>query len=231
VYGETTALPAVTVKVGKFYGAFGKQNILHTHIFPFIDRPLISSELLGEGLNAAGASASVLLPLPFFSEFTAQGFGNFVSLARWRNLFELGEAATLEAGVSAVNRWAYGVDLTFKHRPTDRGQGRRFNLAGEWMAGSLEGFTVTPTSDGLPTRGFDVYAQYEFIPRFYFQYRFDDLISNSTLRHGLLLGYAPSEFTVMRIQTDHASTSGAGIENRVLIQVSYTIGFHPSHDY
>jgi len=32
----------LSLKVGKFFTEFGKHNVLHTHQFPFIDRPLVS---------------------------------------------------------------------------------------------------------------------------------------------------------------------------------------------
>ncbi len=231
VYVDTTTLPSVTIRAGKFYGAFGKQNQLHTHAYPFIDAPLMSTALLGDGLNSPGVSASVLLPTSFFSEIYLQGFENFRSLAHFRSLFDLSESSTLELGVSGLTKWAYGLDITFKHRPTDRGQGRRFNLAGEWMSGALDGFTTAPTLDGTPTQGFDVYGQYEFLPKTYAQYRFDDLISNKRIRHGVLLGYAPSEFSVMRLQFDRSLGGALASENRVIAQMNFTIGFHPAHEY
>ncbi len=231
VYVDTTALPSVTIRAGKFYGAFGKQNQLHTHAYPFIDAPLMSTALLDDGLNLPGVSASVLLPTSFFSELSVQGFENFRSLAHLRSLFDLNESSTLELGVSGLTKWAYGFDVTFKHRPTDRGQGRRLNVAGEWMSGEIDGFTTAPTVNGTPTQGFDVYGQYELFPKTYVQYRFDDLISSKRTRHGVLLGYAPSEFSVMRLQFDRGLGGALASENRVIAQMNFTIGFHPSHAY
>jgi hypothetical protein len=231
VYADTISIPGVTFRIGKFYSFFGKQNRLHTHAFPFLDRPLISTALFDDGLNAAGLQASVLLPTNFFSELTVEGMQNFKTLAHLRTLFELGDFSTLELGASGVTHWAYGLDVTFKFRPTDRGQGRRINLSGEWMSGQVEGFTPQPDPSGLPTQGFDLYGQYEFLQQTYVQYRFDDLISSSTTRHGFLVGYAPSEFSVVRLQADRTFASGLTPENRVMAQLNFTIGFHPAHDY
>jgi len=231
VYADTIAIPRITFRIGKFYSFFGKQNRLHTHAYPFIDAPLISTALFGEGFNPSGIQASALLPLDFFSELTVEGMQNFRTLAHLRTLFDLGDFSTLELGASGVTRWAYGVDATFKFRPTDRGQGRRINLAGEWMSGQLDGFTTLPGPDGLPTRGYVVYGQYEFAQQTYGQYRFDNLISNSQTRHGILLGYAPTEFSVLRLQADRAFATAGPVENRVIAQLNFTIGFHPAHDY
>ena len=56
----TTSLPNITVKAGKFYGDFGKHNLLHTHAYPFIDPPVVHERLLGgEGLNEIGIGANL----------------------------------------------------------------------------------------------------------------------------------------------------------------------------
>jgi hypothetical protein len=230
-YVDTTFIPNVTLRAGKFYGFFGRHNILHTHAFPFIDAPLISQALLGGGLNSGGISASYLIPTHFFSELTVQGFENFYTLAHLRTLFDLDDDSTLELGISGVTKWAWGTDVTFKHRPTGVGMGRKFNLAGEWMSGQLDGYTTAPTADGKPTRGFGVYGQYEFLARTFAQYRFDDLISGETTRHGICLAYAPSEFSVFRLEYDHTRSPSSDPDNRVLAQINITIGFHPAHDY
>ncbi len=231
VYVDTTFIPSLTLRAGKFYGFFGRHNILHTHAFPFIDAPLMNQYLLGDGLNDVGVSASLLIPTKWFSELTVQGFGNFKSLAHLRSLLDINDDSTVEMGVTAVSQWAWGADLTYKHRPTDRGQGRRFNLAAEWMSGHLDGFTTVTNANGTPTQGFDAYVQYEIFPRTYAQYRFDDVTSNSVTRHGILLGYAPSEFSVFRVQYDFTKSESVANEHRVIAQVNFTIGAHPAHDY
>jgi hypothetical protein len=99
------------------------------------------------------------------------------------------------------------------------------------MSGQLDGFTTNLTPSGQPTQGFDVHTQYEFIPKTYVQYRLDDLISNSTTRNGILIGYAPSEFSVLRLQLDRSVDSNSVVNNRILAQANFTIGFHPAHDY
>ena len=230
VYVDTTFIPSLTLRAGKFYDFFGKHNTLHTHAYPFINAPLINQALLGDGLNAAGVSASILLPTSFFSEFTVQEFDNFKTLAHLRTLLDINDDSTLEVGMSGVSKWAYGADITYKHRPTDRGMGRRFNVAGEWMSGQIDGFTQNVNPNGKPVQGFAVYSQFEFMPRTYLEYRFDDLLSGNSIRHNILLGYAPSEFSVFRVEYDRGLTSGL-IDNRLLAQVNITIGFHPAHDY
>jgi hypothetical protein len=78
-YITLTALPAGFVaKVGKMRSAFGKVNTLHNHVLPWIDRPLVTNNLVGgeDGIDDAGVSISRILPAPkgLFLEATGQVF-------------------------------------------------------------------------------------------------------------------------------------------------------------
>jgi hypothetical protein len=78
-YITLTALPAGFVaKVGKFRGAFGKVNTMHNHVLPWVDRPLVTNNLVGgeDGLDDAGLSVQRILPAPkgLFLELTGQVF-------------------------------------------------------------------------------------------------------------------------------------------------------------
>jgi hypothetical protein len=78
-YITFTALPAGFVaKVGKMRSAFGKVNTLHNHVLPWVDRPLVTNNLVGgeDGLNDAGFSVQRILPAPkgIFLEATGQVF-------------------------------------------------------------------------------------------------------------------------------------------------------------
>jgi hypothetical protein len=107
-----------SLKLGKFFPAFGKHNLLHAHQFPFIDPPLISQAVFGsEGLNEPGIGVSYLLPSRWFSELTFQalageneGLFRFkgagkprgVYLGHWKNFFDLNDETTLEVGNSYI---------------------------------------------------------------------------------------------------------------------------------
>ncbi len=74
-----TALPAgFTARVGKMRSAFGKVNMMHNHVLPFVDRPLVSNSLTGgeDGIDDAGFSLEHILPAPkgIFFDVTAQLF-------------------------------------------------------------------------------------------------------------------------------------------------------------
>ena len=76
-YVTFTALPAgLLLKVGKMRAEFGKVNTIHNHALPFIDRPLVTNNLVGgeDGIDDAGISLSRFLPAPknWFFQGTAQ---------------------------------------------------------------------------------------------------------------------------------------------------------------
>ena len=78
-YITFTALPAGFVaKVGKMRSVFGKVNMMHNHVLPWVDRPLVSTNLLGgeDGIDDAGFSLERILPVPkgIFLEATGQVF-------------------------------------------------------------------------------------------------------------------------------------------------------------
>jgi len=78
-YITLTALPAGFVaKVGKMRSAFGKVNTFHNHVLPWVDRPLVTNNLVGgeDGIDDAGVSIERILPAPkgIFLEATGQLF-------------------------------------------------------------------------------------------------------------------------------------------------------------
>jgi len=78
-YITFTALPAgLVAKVGKMRAAFGKINTTHNHTLPWVDRPLVTNNLVGgeDGIDDAGISLSRIIPAPkgLFLEATGQVF-------------------------------------------------------------------------------------------------------------------------------------------------------------
>jgi hypothetical protein len=111
-YITFTALPGGFVaKVGKMRSAFGKVNTLHNHVLPWVDRPLVTNNLVGgeDGIDDAGVSIQRILPAPkgIFLEATGQLFrgdsGNLQS-----PLFQ----ASTKSDVSAVAHLRSYKDIT-----------------------------------------------------------------------------------------------------------------------
>ncbi len=117
-YVTFTSLPAgLLLKVGKMRAEFGKVNTIHNHALPFIDRPLVTNNLVGgeDGIDDAGISLSRFLPAPknWFLQGTAQVYRGdsddvFQALQRQdlsvvghiRAYRDLGESTNIDLGVS-----------------------------------------------------------------------------------------------------------------------------------
>src|ERR1700730_14730885 len=131
-YVTFTSLPAgLLLKVGKKRADFGKVNTIHNHALPFIDRPLVTNNLVGgeDGIDDAGFFLSRFLPAPknWFFEGTAQVFrGDSADVfqasrredvsvvGHLRGYRDLSESTNLDLGVSyARGHNNAGIDRIF----------------------------------------------------------------------------------------------------------------------
>jgi len=147
-YLTFTSLPGGFVaKVGKMRAAFGKINTIHNHALEWIDRPLMTENLLGgeDGINDAGFSVTRILPAPagIFLEATGQVYRGdsadvFLSsrrkdvsyVAHLRGYKDLSESTNVDLGFSyarghndvgsAFHTQLYGIDATLRWKPLRR---------------------------------------------------------------------------------------------------------------
>ncbi len=260
------------LRAGAFYWEFGKHNGLHTHQYPFIERPVAWDALLGEhGLAGAGLELSWLSPLPWFAELTATAAplaetvygeheapaGEWSGGLRLRQLWELGEATTLEAGGSwftgntaheheealeTGTRHFVGGDLTVKWTGAGANP-RALELQAEWLRrhDALEDGEETFDDDGL-------YASLRgrVTRRFWLGGRLDllraaarEVEAEAGHAHAALadtdtwtasLAFVPSEFQVWRVDLLSREIVGER-DTGVRAQVNFTIGSHPAHRY
>ena len=246
------ALPAsLTLRVGKFYAALGKHNLLHTHQFPFVRPPLVHEHLLGgHGLNEVGIGLDWLLPAAWYAElnlqvlngdhdlFAAADGEDLAYLGHLKNFWEMGESATLELGGSyAAGKNAHdrttqlaGGDLTFKWRPVRRAIYRSLTLQAEYLYAAVDHGDESETEGGLYCTG-----QYQFARRWWVQGQYDlfGLPKEEEERdHRIsgLLAFVPSEFSSLRLQYSRNKVEGENF-GELFLQFNFTIGSHPAHRY
>jgi hypothetical protein len=106
----------ILAKAGKMRAAFGKVNTMHNHVLPWIDRPLMTTDLVAgeDGINDAGFSVARLIPNRwFFLEATAQAYrgdsfpvfnsskrGNLSYVGHLRGYQDISESTNIDLGVS-----------------------------------------------------------------------------------------------------------------------------------
>jgi hypothetical protein len=173
------------MKVGKMRDAFGKVDAQHNHVLPFVDRPLVSTNLLGgeDGLSDAGISVARLIPNPWlFLEATGQVFrgesnvfkaptrGDLAYVGHLRAYQDLSESTNVDLGGSIAyghndagpgfTTRLLGVDATLRYRPLRRSIYTHLLARGElvWSRREQPGVeTNTAGSDLLGAAG-DVHA-------------------------------------------------------------------------
>ena len=271
----STSVPQVTLQFGKYWLPFGKHNRLHTHQFPFITPPLVIEQTFGgEALNELALEAIPLLPTSFFSELnlvmfqgdnddlflfeeranpetgaseTAAGPGKAKYLAHSKNLFELTDASTLEAGLSYLTglnnagsgaaTTVIGLDLTYKWRPLfARGRSGAI-VQFEWID------TTRETGEGdLRSSGYYLSGQWRFAEFWWGETRTGQFTADVSDGAGaveeqdsghldLLVAWVPTVFSAFRVQVSQISTLGADPELFFFLQYSFSIGSHPAHTY
>ena len=156
-----TALPVGFVaKAGKMRAAFGKVNTLHNHVLPWVDRPLVSQNLVGgeDGINDAGFSVEHIIPAPgkWFLDFTGQAFrgdsadvytssnkNDLSVVGHLRGYRDLTDNSNLDLGVSysrGHNLFGsdfitnlYGIDATYHWKPLRRSIYKSFIARSEFI--------------------------------------------------------------------------------------------------
>jgi hypothetical protein len=187
-------------------------------------------------------------------DFGSTNHDNVPFLGHFKNQFDLNDATTLELGQSILQgrgtdgsrHAAYGADVTLRNVPARNSNRRGWILQGEYLQrGTSTGGTYTREADG----GFASF-QYRLSQIWWMGVRgeqardsFTDFlvddagveIPGKVNRVSANLAWTPSEFSFVRLEYSHAvADGGSGIEpndDRILVQMSYTIGYHPAHAY
>jgi hypothetical protein len=249
----TLGLPAnLTVRGGKFFGAVGKQNLLHSHQFPFVDNNLSNEKIFGEeGLNEVGVEGSILLPFSWYSDavlqvvdgdneniYNSPDAKDLVYIGHLKNLWDLTESTTLEIGGSGAfgkderEEWSQvaGADFTVKWRPLRRTKYRGAVFQGEVLHHSVKD-SLGGDEESL---GFSFLTKFQFSRRWWIQGRFDTFNPNGDVdeprRVSGLLAFVPTEFSALRFQYNLIDV-GNETEHEGKVQLNFTIGSHPAHRY
>lgn len=248
------ALPHdLTARVGKLKSSFGKENLMHAHIRPWIDRPLVTTTFFGdEGLADSGVSVSRILPTGsgLFVEATGEVYAGDVDgvfesanandlfyLAHLKAYRDLSEQTNLEVGASFArgtlpgtggsNEFA-GLDVTLRYKPLQRALYRSFISRTELMSNHRAG------SDSA--FGFYTSLDYQFARRWYAGVRLDrsEHPDDPAIRDrgaSVLLTFWPSEFSQLRAQARRTRFGNEPWITELLMQVQFSIGAHGAHAF
>jgi len=244
-------------KVGKFRDAFGKVDAMHAHVMPWVDRPIMTRNLLGgeDGLADSGISLARLIPNPLaFLELTGQVYqgnstvfkaptrGDLAYLGHLRAYRDLGESTNLDLGGSFAyghngvtadtTTELWGVDATLRWKPLRRSIYTHLLVGGEITWSRRQ--QATPTQDSVGGYG---YVEYQFGRRWTAGLRYDnseraDAANIRDVGGSLLMSYRPSEFSLVRLQYRHTKLGDVEeARNELLFQFLFAIGAHGAHPF
>jgi hypothetical protein len=258
-YITFTSLPSnFVVKAGKMRAAFGKVNTLHNHVLPWVDRPLVTENLVGgeDGIDDAGFSVQRILPAPkgIFLEATGQLFrgdssdvfrastkSDLSQVAHLRGYKDITESTNLDLGVSYARghndlgsdflTQLYGLDATLRWKPLRRSIYHSFIFRSEFIWSQRQQIPLEQRAFGFYTS-----ADYQLGRRWFLGGRYDrsglSRVADITDQGGsLVLTYWPSEFSQVRGQyrfTRYANNIDA---NELLVQVQFSLGAHGAHPF
>jgi len=177
---------------------------------------------------------------------------NVPYLGHFKNQLNLNDATTLELGASYLagrgvddhRHSAVGADLTVRNVPPKNSNRRGWILQGEYIQ---KGSTVDGTYNREQDGGYASF-QYRLSQVWWAGIRgeqarnsFTDFLIDETgtqipgkvTRGSANIAWSPSEFSFVRLEYSHGEADG-GIhptDDRILLQLSYTIGYHPAHAY
>ncbi len=174
----------------------------------------------------------------------------FAYLFHAKNLWDLNEDATLEAngsflfgkngaGTSNNSSYAAGGSLTLKWIPSQNARYQQIEWQSEYIHSEREAGVVQATGVKNPDQqraGMYTYLKYQFAQNWWAQGRYDHygfervLGENKQYRLSGLLGYVPSEFSAIRLQYNYLDEQIRD-EHQVFLQLNYTMGSHPAHNY
>jgi len=185
-------------------------------------------------------------------DFGSSKHDNIPYLAHLKNQFDLNDATTLELGQSFIQgqgsdsdqHSAVGADITFRNVPPRDANRRGWILQGEYIQkGASGGGNYFREQDGG-------YASFQYrlsqvwwagvrgeeSRKSFTDFIVDDAgnpVAATVDRGSVNLAWMPSEFSFVRLEYSHSKAS-AGVhptDDRIMLQLSYTIGFHPAHAY
>jgi hypothetical protein len=258
-YITFTALPGSFVaKVGKMRSAFGKVNTMHNHVLPWVDRPLVTNNLVGgeDGIDDAGVSIERILPAPrgIFLEATGQVFrgdagdvfqssqrSDLSTVGHLRAYHDINESTNLDLGVSYARghndlgtdflTHLYGIDATLRWKPLRRSIYHSFVGRSEFIWSDRQQLPATQKAFGYYAS-----ADYQLARRWFVGGRFDhsdrsrdDALSDKGA--SVTLTYWPSEFSQLRGQyrfTHYANNIDA---NEFFMQLIFSLGAHGAHPF
>ncbi|HEX7968729.1 MAG TPA: hypothetical protein VF502_10955, partial [Stellaceae bacterium] len=174
------------------------------------------------------------------------GLSHLWTTAKNRSTNDIDGTGAAVADIFSGTDHTYIADAVFKWAPNGNFVERYLKLQGEFFLRQEQGaFNGAPFSNGTQA-GFYAQSVYQFMPRWRFGLRYDQVHANSlgpgfagtTLdnlnatprRYSSMADYSPSEFSRFRLQYN-LDQSRPQTDHEVILQYTVSLGAHGAHQY
>jgi hypothetical protein len=246
---------------GRFRPEFGRLNKIHTHDLPQVTRPRSYQTFLGEeGYIESGITAEAFIPTPGDNNSLAATMAvlnggdlpvgedndgeDLAYLGHLEWFWDLAPGHDFEVGSSIyagrfdaagdLDSRLYGLDLTYKWKPYERGEWRSFILGGELFSADVD----QPGGGSSTPLGYYLWTQYQLSRNAYFGLRYDfteeledDELDTDT--YGAFLTYYTTEFLRLRLGYEHTESDVAEVDglDTGWLEMNFVFGSHPVEPY
>jgi hypothetical protein len=225
---------------------------------PWVDRPLVTENLVGgeEGINDAGFSVTRILPAPkdVFLEATAQVFrgdsegvfkatknSDIAFVGHLRGYRDLTESSNLDMGLSyarghndegsAFRTQLFGVDATYRWKPLRRAVYHNVLVRSELVWSRRDEVASIQRAFG-----FYVASDYRLTRRWTIGGRYDrsgraEDATQTESGFSPVITYWPSEFSQLRGQYRFTTYPDGRQGNDLLFQLLFVLGAHGAHPF
>lgn len=188
-------------------------------------------------------------------DFGSQSKDNTPVLGHFKNLFDVGESTTVELGASALQgqgadglrHAVWGADFTLRWTPLRASNRRGVVLQGEY----IQKLSYDDRQSATGAYGAYGFLQVRWTQAWWTGLRLEmarnaydevlidpgsgDPVAGRLQRLSANIAWTPSEFSQIRLEfsTAHSDDGGdlAASDRRLMLQTSFTIGYHPAHAY
>jgi hypothetical protein len=258
-YMTFTSLPfGFVAKAGKFRSSFGVVNTLHNHVLPWVDRPLVTENLVGgeDGVDDAGVSLTRIVPAPkgIYLEATGQVFrgnsgdvftakerGDVSTIWRLRGYRDITESTNIDLGLSyarghndvgsAFHTQLFDLAATWRWKQLRRAIYHSFLSRTELVWSHRQQLPSTQRAFGFYTS-----AEYRLSRRWTIGGRYDrsDRARSAVLTDSgfsPVITYWPSEFSQVRAQYRFTRYAEGRNGNDLFLQFLFVLGAHGAHPF
>lgn len=198
-----------------------------------------SQNLFSEGIFDSSHQTETFPPPPEDEPLISVDYIPFAGVLFLKNLWDLNDSSTLELTFAygrEIERFKhlYNLSSTYKYQPLDSSKKHSLNWTTEFFKSTGPDDRILKYPIGF--MGLSSYLQWQFSQNWWIQGRTSAIMPTwkegvKNHKHSLLLAFAATEYSAVRLQYDASKTEHENWEHSVALQLNMSLGTHPAHLY